>query len=178
RSARDRRNGRRSVLRSGKPNGPELLPLVRGAPPTEAGRARRAQTERPRRLAGRWSSWPVSAPGAPPLSRPHPPGVVFSLAPRGPFEPAPAPLAHEGSGRRARGPEPGRAAGGSLARRRVTQATPSGAAGPAGPPGSGSSGRVRRLFLDTTPLREHREFRLLWLGQGVSGVGNPITRVA
>ena len=60
----------------------------------------------------------------------------------------------------------------------MTQATPPGAAGPAGPPGSGSSGRVRRLFLDTTPLREHREFRLLWLGQVVSGMGNQITRIA
>jgi MFS family permease len=37
---------------------------------------------------------------------------------------------------------------------------------------------VRRLFLDTTPLREHREFRLLWLGQVVSGMGNQITRIA
>ena len=60
----------------------------------------------------------------------------------------------------------------------MTQASPPGAAGPAGPPASGSSGRVRRLFLDTTPLREHREFRLLWLGQVVSGMGNQITRIA
>lgn len=37
---------------------------------------------------------------------------------------------------------------------------------------------MRRLFLDTAPLREHREFRLLWLGQVVSGMGNQITRIA
>jgi MFS family permease len=37
---------------------------------------------------------------------------------------------------------------------------------------------VRRLFLDSAPLREHREFRLLWLGQVVSGMGNQITRIA
>jgi len=35
-----------------------------------------------------------------------------------------------------------------------------------------------RLFLDITPLREHREFRLLWFGQVVSGMGNQITRIA
>jgi MFS family permease len=37
---------------------------------------------------------------------------------------------------------------------------------------------VRRIFLDTAPLREHRRFRLLWLGQVVSGMGNQITRIA
>jgi MFS family permease len=37
---------------------------------------------------------------------------------------------------------------------------------------------VRRLFLDTAPLRDHREFRLLWIGQVVSGMGSQITRIA
>ena len=60
----------------------------------------------------------------------------------------------------------------------MTGANPPGEAGPAGPPTSATSGRVRRLFLDTAPLREHREFRLLWLGQVVSGMGNQITRIA
>jgi MFS family permease len=45
-------------------------------------------------------------------------------------------------------------------------------------PTGGSSRRLRRIFLDTTPLREHREFRLLWFGQVVSGMGNQITRIA
>ena len=48
----------------------------------------------------------------------------------------------------------------------------------AGPPASRRRGRVRRIFLDTTPLREHREFRLLWFGQVVSGMGNQVTRIA
>jgi MFS family permease len=42
----------------------------------------------------------------------------------------------------------------------------------------GRRGRIRRIFLDTAPLREHREFRLLWFGQVVSGMGNQITRIA
>jgi MFS family permease len=37
---------------------------------------------------------------------------------------------------------------------------------------------LRRLFIDIAPLREHREFRLLWVGQVVSGMGNQITRIA
>src|SRR5579862_8576556 len=49
---------------------------------------------------------------------------------------------------------------------------------PDGPRSGGRRGRVRRIFLDTTPLREHREFRLLWFGQVVSGMGNQITRIA
>ncbi len=36
----------------------------------------------------------------------------------------------------------------------------------------------RRLLLDLTPLREHREFRILWLGKGVSYFGSQITRIA
>ncbi len=40
------------------------------------------------------------------------------------------------------------------------------------------NGRVRRLFLDTTPLRRDRDYRWLWSGQVVNGIGNQITRVA
>jgi MFS family permease len=40
------------------------------------------------------------------------------------------------------------------------------------------NGRVRRLLLDTTPLRLDRDFRWLWSGQVVNGIGNQITRVA
>jgi MFS family permease len=40
------------------------------------------------------------------------------------------------------------------------------------------NGRVRRLFLDTTPLRLDRDFRWLWSGQVVNGIGNQITRIA
>ena len=39
-------------------------------------------------------------------------------------------------------------------------------------------GRARRLFLDTAPLRLDRDYRWLWSGQVVSGIGNQITRVA
>ena len=46
------------------------------------------------------------------------------------------------------------------------------------PPAVRRRGRVRRIFLDTTPLREHREFRLLWFGQVISGMGNQVTRIA
>lgn len=38
--------------------------------------------------------------------------------------------------------------------------------------------RARRLFLDTAPLRLDRDYRWLWSGQVVSGIGNQITRVA
>jgi MFS family permease len=42
-----------------------------------------------------------------------------------------------------------------------------------------SRGRgLRRIFLDTEPLRRDRDFRWLWSGQVVSGVGNQITRLA
>ncbi len=37
---------------------------------------------------------------------------------------------------------------------------------------------VRRLLLDTRPLRLDRDFRLLWLGRAVSTTGRQITRVA
>ena len=40
------------------------------------------------------------------------------------------------------------------------------------------SGRVRRLFLDTAPLRLDRDYRWLWSGQVVNGIGNQITRIA
>ena len=38
--------------------------------------------------------------------------------------------------------------------------------------------RARRIFLDTAPLRQDRDYRWLWSGQVVSGMGNQITRVA
>lgn len=37
---------------------------------------------------------------------------------------------------------------------------------------------ARRLLLDTAPLRHDRDYRWLWSGQVVSGIGNQITRVA
>ncbi len=37
---------------------------------------------------------------------------------------------------------------------------------------------MRRIFLDTAPLRRDRDFRWLWAGQAVSGIGNQITRLA
>src|SRR4051794_11735929 len=36
----------------------------------------------------------------------------------------------------------------------------------------------RRLLVDLAPLREHRDFRLLWVGQGVTFFGSMITFVA
>ncbi len=41
-----------------------------------------------------------------------------------------------------------------------------------------SVGRVRSLFLDTTPLRLDRDYRLLWSGQVISGFGRQVTVVA
>lgn len=38
--------------------------------------------------------------------------------------------------------------------------------------------RVRRVFLDLQPLRRDRDFRWLWGGQAISGIGNQITRLA
>jgi MFS family permease len=38
--------------------------------------------------------------------------------------------------------------------------------------------RVRRILVDTTPLRLDRDFRWLWTGQAISGIGNQITRLA
>jgi MFS family permease len=40
------------------------------------------------------------------------------------------------------------------------------------------NGRLRRIFLDTAPLRYDRDYRWLWSGQVVSGIGNQITRIA
>ena len=37
---------------------------------------------------------------------------------------------------------------------------------------------LTRLAVDTTPLRESRPFRRLWIGQAVSSIGNAITSVA
>ena len=37
---------------------------------------------------------------------------------------------------------------------------------------------VRRIFLDTEPLRRDRDYRWLWSGQVVNGIGNQITRIA
>ncbi len=37
---------------------------------------------------------------------------------------------------------------------------------------------LRRFFLDIGPLRKDRDFRWLWSGQVISGMGNQITRVA
>jgi MFS family permease len=36
----------------------------------------------------------------------------------------------------------------------------------------------RRLLVDTAPLRQHRDFRLLWIGQAVTFLGSMITYVA
>jgi MFS family permease len=38
--------------------------------------------------------------------------------------------------------------------------------------------RVRALLLDVSPLRQDRDFRWLWSGQVVGGIGNQITRIA
>ena len=37
---------------------------------------------------------------------------------------------------------------------------------------------ARRLLVDLSPLHEHRDYRLLWFGQVVSGMGNQVTRIA
>src|SRR5450755_4464332 len=60
----------------------------------------------------------------------------------------------------------------------MAEGSPPAQGGPARPSAGRSAGRLRRIFLDTTPLREHREFRLLWFGQVVSGMGNQVTRIA
>ena len=41
-----------------------------------------------------------------------------------------------------------------------------------------SSGRFRRFFLDVSPLRLDRDFRWLWTGQAINGIGSQITRLA
>jgi len=42
----------------------------------------------------------------------------------------------------------------------------------------GMLGRARSLLIDLSPLRESREFRLLWIGDSVSDIGSHITAVA
>jgi len=37
---------------------------------------------------------------------------------------------------------------------------------------------LRRFFLDVAPLRRDRDYRWLWSGQAISGIGNQVTRVA
>lgn len=39
-------------------------------------------------------------------------------------------------------------------------------------------GRLRGLLVDLEPARRDREFRLLWLGQLISGVGRQVTVAA
>ena len=39
-------------------------------------------------------------------------------------------------------------------------------------------GRLRSLAIDLTPLRESRQFRLLFIGEAVSDLGSEITAVA
>ncbi|MFM2106891.1 MAG: hypothetical protein RL338_1923 [Chloroflexota bacterium] len=51
----------------------------------------------------------------------------------------------------------------------------SGAPPPAGP---SRRGRIRSVLVDVEPLRRDRDFRLLWIGQIVSGTGRQITAVA
>ncbi|MGA8523765.1 MAG: MFS transporter, partial [Candidatus Dormiibacterota bacterium] len=46
------------------------------------------------------------------------------------------------------------------------------------PEGVGLRRRLTALAVDVTPLRESREFRLLFIGQGVSFAGSMITYVA
>jgi MFS family permease len=46
-------------------------------------------------------------------------------------------------------------------------------------PGRGPRARgLRRVFLDVAPLRLDRDYRWLWAGQAVSGIGNQVTRLA
>jgi MFS family permease len=42
----------------------------------------------------------------------------------------------------------------------------------------GMLGRARTLLIDLSPLRESREFRLLWIGDSISDIGSHITAVA
>ncbi len=43
---------------------------------------------------------------------------------------------------------------------------------------AGRRGRLRGLLLDVEPLRRDRDFRFLWIGQVISGVGRQVTVVA
>src|SRR6476620_1953076 len=47
-----------------------------------------------------------------------------------------------------------------------------------GLPGPTVWARARAHVIDVTPLRQSRQFRLLWIGQSVSEVGSRITMVA
>jgi MFS family permease len=47
-----------------------------------------------------------------------------------------------------------------------------------GRPGHGQARRLRGLLVDVQPLRLDRDFRLLWLGQLISGAGRQVTAVA
>ena len=38
--------------------------------------------------------------------------------------------------------------------------------------------RLRRVFVDTAPLRRDRDYRWLWAGQAINGIGTQITRIA
>jgi MFS family permease len=49
---------------------------------------------------------------------------------------------------------------------------------PSGPTPTSRRGRLRRVFVDITPLRLDPRFRSLWLGQTVSSMGTQITRIA
>ncbi|HUF83239.1 MAG TPA: MFS transporter [Acidimicrobiia bacterium] len=44
--------------------------------------------------------------------------------------------------------------------------------------GKRAGAAIRRLAVDTTPLRRHRDFRLLWTGELISQTGSQITLVA
>ena len=41
-----------------------------------------------------------------------------------------------------------------------------------------TAGRLRGIFADTAPLRHDRDYRWLWTGQAINGIGNQITRIA
>jgi MFS family permease len=47
-----------------------------------------------------------------------------------------------------------------------------------GPAARSNRSGLRRILLDTAPLRLDRDFRWLWAGQAISGIGNQITRLA
>ena len=45
-------------------------------------------------------------------------------------------------------------------------------------PGGRRRQRLRRVLLDAAPLRHDRDYRWLWTGQAISGIGNQVTRIA